>query len=188
MWFPSHPSAKPTKKKRKLILKSISKVDRWEIMGRLRGTWTVLKSVFVWHSQAAKAKSNVLWQILPKWWGYLRLGTFAVLGSQRAHCGMYASTFSSFVLSQVLWCRSPVHRVMWESPLSFLGTFRPCHSEENMKRVFLPFKPLNLCVSKIWNKFSEVWGMVDWLLTCDFWALKGAAALLLPFLCGCWLL
>lgn len=103
---------------------------------------------------------------------------------------MYISAFPTSFYHKYCGSEVTVHRVMWESTLVFLGTF--CHREESLESLglffyfglsfFFLFKPLNSCVSKIKIKIKPFGGCgkVEWPQSCDFWALKGAAALLSP--------
>lgn len=113
----------------------------------------------------------------------LRLGTSAVLRAERTLClddsGMCISAFPTSFYHKYCGDEVLVHRVMWEFPLTFLGTF--CHSEENLKSYFAVWDIKLVCLKNLknWNFWGRGEGW-SWPLTCDFWALKGAAALLPP--------
>lgn len=126
----------------------------------------------------------------------LRQSSSAVLGAQRTLClddSGHLSAFPTSFYHKYCGIEVTVHRVMQESMLLFLGTF--CHREENLKSLglfflfwfvfffFFPVLAIKLMCLKNKNKKIKPfrgYGKVEWPQCCDFWALKGTAALLSP--------
>lgn len=94
----------------------------------------------------------------------------------------------NFILSQV--SEVPVQRVMWESLLSFLGTFILIAVKKTWKSFFCCLSHLNLCVSKTKKRNQTLQGVGKGGLTVDLWFLsaEGTSSLTSLYCQGCWVL